>query len=128
MESEENKRTFTRVGTEVRAEISDASGVTFSGQLQDVSMNGVFIGGVDRVALGASCHVTLWLDGGAGAIPIRACGKVSRVTSAGVAIEFEDVDADGLQHLRNLVLYNAQSTEPVEEEIVGSLGIKRARG
>jgi hypothetical protein len=46
------------------------------------------------------------------------------VDSHGVAIHFESVDADALEHLQNLVRYNAPDADRVDEELASQVGLR----
>ena len=72
----------------------------------------------------AECRIAIRLETGTDPIVIRAAGTVARVDPGGVAVGFANVNADCLEHLRNLVLYNAESEEQVEQEFEGSIGIR----
>ncbi len=125
MGTPDEKRDFTRAETHVAAEIQLEDGRCIGGEIEDVSIKGVLIACDEEVAAGSRCSVRLDLRAGSAEIRVKANGAVKRATDAGLAVEFDSVDSDGFEHLRNLVLYNAQDTEQVEEEFEGSVGIKK---
>jgi hypothetical protein len=128
MAKSENNREFTRSATSIPVEIMLACGVLIQGQAHDVSMNGLRLTCTKLPPVGTQCGATLILDGGAGQIRIKTQGVVTRADDTGMALEFTEIDEDGLEHLRNLVLYNSPDTDKSEGEIHGHVGMKRAGG
>jgi hypothetical protein len=124
MDATSENREFTRSDTGNRCEIRMASEPVIEGQVYDVSMNGVRVHCGKRLPVGATCDVTLLLDGGNDRIRIPVQGRVVRADDAGAAIAFTTVDRDGLEHLRNLILYNSTDTEKTEGEFHRHIGMK----
>jgi len=73
-------------------------------------------------------RVSLILDTGTCEHRIETAGHVARVEDQGVAIAFRHVNAECLEHLRQLVLYNAENAERVEEEFASHVGLHRKGG
>lgn len=116
-------RAFTRVTIPVGAHI--VQGVhTVEGTVTDISMNGTSVrcdwSGLQK---GKECRITLTL-GEEETITIRAEGRVVRGRDDGVAIAFEAVDLESIPHLRNLILYNAEETDQVQQEFTEHMGIR----
>ena len=55
---------------------------------------------------------------------VEVSGEVARKTEGGLAIEFEEIDVESVEHLHNLVLYNSDNPEEVEHEFAEHMGIK----
>ncbi|MBN2308957.1 MAG: PilZ domain-containing protein [Candidatus Hydrogenedentes bacterium] len=120
-----NQREFTRVPVHVVVQVKAGGPDAIRGRLEDVSLKGLFVSCDATYPVGTACTIELSLDAGEQAIHMDARGTVMRADASGMAIEFEAVDADSFDHLRNLVLYNAADTEQVEDEFDDSVGIKR---
>jgi hypothetical protein len=86
-------------------------------QSRDVSLNGMFVNSDRMLPVGHDCHVTLVLEGGVGKFHVATDGRVVRVDEDGIAIEFSEVEIEGADHLRKLLLCNADEPERVREEL-----------
>ena len=120
-------RDFTRVGIHIEAKIETEDG-DISGILDDISLNGVFLETDNPFPEGTHCDLTLRLHGGEDDLVVPVKGVVVRSSAEGMGVEFEAIELDAYEHLRNLVLYNASSkseAEHIEEELDGAVGIKR---
>ncbi len=125
MPSPSDNRQFMRVATEVEAEIRGAGG-TVTGATRDLSLKGLFIHVAVPFPEGSTCRITLFLDGRGGDIDIEANGYVARSLIDGMAIEFTElIGLESWDHLRNLVLYNAEEPIRAQEQFAGHVGLKR---
>ena len=122
----ENHRDFTRVHVRIDGE-ARAEGRLVQGNVEDVSLKGVFLKCGDTFPASTECRIELDLMTGEEPVHIDAVGRVMRADSEGMAIEFTQTDPESLVHLRNLVHFNAPDAEQVDEEIDTSLGIKRRK-
>ncbi len=124
MNGNESRREFSRVAPRLDVLLTTEERTIRSGQIQDVSMNGLFCVCNDPFPEGTRCRVTLLLGGPEDLVHIETSGTVVRSTDSGNAIQFSEISVDGYHHLRNLVLHNAADPNRAEEEIKGHLGIK----
>ena len=119
----ENRREFTRVRIHVEVEVSTEDRATISGTVEDLSLNGAYVPCTGRLPVGTECKVELILDGRD--IRLSAAAEVSREDERGIAVEFKGIPLDDLEHLRNLIRYNADDPNQVEEEFDSHIGLKR---
>ncbi len=124
-----NCREFTRVKIGVKVDMSTSNGAWAKGTVLDLSGNGVFFSCDQRVEAMAAercgtCLVTMHLDVCGAPILVEAGGKVTRVDDKGMAVEFNGIDMDSLEHLHNLVRFNSPDTDKVEEEFESHIGLK----
>jgi len=118
-----NNREFTRVRSRIPVDI-EIGGTTVSGEVRDISLDGLWLPTADRFDEGAACHVTIHL---AEAVKVRADGVVIRSAPEGFAVHFTELlGLDSYEHLRNLILYNAVEPSTVEQEFHSHLGLLRA--
>ncbi len=122
-----HRREFSRVSTHMEAEVAVGETTIVSGDTHDVSMKGLSLECSERPPVGAACQVSLFLGGRASGVQVKASGRVARATDSGFAIEFTELSARSLEHLRNLVLHNAPHTDEVEQEFRNHLGLKRRK-
>jgi len=125
MQSDENKREFSRVEIHMEAELSADGYKSVLGKLHDVSMNGLCLEGKTEMKVGEACRVKILLGDPQEPIAIHVQGEISRRLASSLAITFTSIDPDSYLHLQNLVFYNAEDTERVEQEFTEHFGIKR---
>jgi hypothetical protein len=121
-----NQREFTRVRTSIPVDCVCADGSPHSGSTKDVSLNGCFIPSDSPPAEGTTCTATLYIDGRDGVIRVGANAEVISHRQGGFALHFHELlELDSYEHLRNLVLYNAEDPNQAECEFDSHLGLKR---
>jgi chemotaxis protein CheX len=119
-----HRREFSRVPVHLRAEVRLTAGRQLDGTMEHVSLKGGFFRTAAHIPEGAACDVRMRLEGTE--IAVHAQGTVVRPGEGGVAIQFlEIVGIDSLEHLRNLILFNASDPHQVEREFHDHLGLKR---
>jgi len=116
-----NQREFTRVRTRIPVDI-DAAGTVVSGEVRDISLNGLWMPATAPPPAGTPCRVVLHLD----AVTVQAVGRIVRSVADGFAVHFDELlEVESYEHLRNLILYNAQDPGQAEQEFDSHLGLKR---
>ena len=120
-----DQREFSRSSILVRSELRLDSGVLVEGQARDLSLEGISIETDQSVPVGNPVKMTLLLDAGQGPLRIETAGEVVRVSEKGVAIRFTKIDAESLEHLRRLVMFNADDVDRVEQEFDAHIGIRK---
>ncbi|MBA2480636.1 MAG: PilZ domain-containing protein [Planctomycetes bacterium] len=117
-------RKFLRVTTEVEVDVTGAGG-SASGTSSDLSLNGMLLKADAPFPEGSTCRATLFLDGRSGGARVVADGYVARTLPDGMAIEFTELlGLESWQHLRNLILYNAEDPVRAQAEFDSHLGLK----
>ncbi len=125
MSDSDNRREFTRVRLAVGVEVDQPGRPKISGRGRDLSVKGVFVECRQPLPPSTPCEVTIVLSGTPEPMQVHVTGRVVYTESAGMGIEFFEVDVDSFIHLRNLVLYNSVDTEQVEREFSQHIGLKR---
>ena len=124
--SESERRGFIRVPFNTRAEVHNDGRITRSLGALDVSMSGLRMSTQDAVPPpGALCLVHIILQAAEHRLIIETRGKVLRSETGTLAVEFVEIDADSYDHLRHLILSNAEDPEKAEKEFNEHWGIKR---
>ncbi len=127
MTQNHNEREFSRVSVQVKVEI-DWDSEQFSAMAYDVSLNGVRIKSDARFDPEKLCSIRLILgDDGDGVEPIviQAHGCAVRSDGEFVAVHFNDLDLEGYEHLKRLILYNAVDLEQVDREFNAHIGLHK---
>lgn len=125
MRSQNENREFSRSQVQVRTEVRLDNGIMLDGTGVDISLRGMRFLTEHALPVGKTVHVRVILEGGTESPHLELEARIARVESGGVALEFTTVDADSIEHLRRLVLYNAPNADRVQEEIATHLGIER---
>ncbi len=125
MDRETNVRGFTRIRVHVRARLKTRQGVIVHGSVENLSMNGVYVVSESRLPMGTECEIALLLNDDEAFSPLAVMGVVARVDDGGLAVEFTSIAPENLEHLHNMVVYNAPDAAEVEQEIEDSVGLKR---
>ncbi|MBU0729438.1 MAG: PilZ domain-containing protein [Proteobacteria bacterium] len=114
----DDRRRNTRVAFKTTADV-EFPGVSFENRdTMDLSMNGVFIIGLIDRTLGDKCKITLHLAGGVTDISFNMSGEVTRITKDGIALHFHEMDLDSFHHLKNIVYYNADDPDEINDEYI----------
>ncbi len=123
-----DKRGFIRVpfNTEVEVQFPDRTIRSHEGI--DLSMAGIHLSTGDEVPVPpSSCQVKILLKALEHTMLIEASGKVIRSAPRSLAIEFTELDVDSYDHLRQLILNNAEDPEQAEKEFTAHWGIREPR-
>jgi PilZ domain len=118
MGNQMENRKHSRVSFPAQAIVKTANG-TISGTIENLSMKGMFLHTQHRVTGGDPLEITIPLSGSQ--ISIHLMGKPIRCTDAGIAIEFIEVDLDSFTHFKNIVSYNSDDPDNIEEEYYRSV-------
>lgn len=109
-------RKFSRVKFQVDASVTAATH-QFHGEVENLSMNGMFMVTGEQVQLGEPVNISIILNGASPEINVRITGKVSRIGENGIGFTFEKTDLDSYTHLKNIVAYNTDDADKIMEEI-----------
>lgn len=118
-------RKFSRVNFKVAAMIQTAER-SFTGDVENLSMSGMFLVTEERLQLNDPVGITIILTGTAPEVSVSFEGRVSRIIDTGMAFTFEKIDLDSFTHLKNIIAYNIDDAEKVMEEIYHSIDEKLA--
>lgn len=111
------ERRFTRIPFKVYTELQTKDAVYKTNILNNLSVGGCLLPIGSDIVPGTQCKIRIILEGTEEDIIIRITGKIVRVDSHSIAVKFTLIDPDSLFHLQNIIRYNAQDPEKIEEEI-----------
>ncbi|MFC1524298.1 PilZ domain-containing protein [Thermodesulfobacteriota bacterium] len=118
---ENERRTNTRVAFQTLADIIFPDHRYQQCHTRNVSLTGIFIIGPQGRKIGEQCEAVVHLTGGASDISVTVKGLVSRITDEGIGLKFNEIDLDSFQHLKNIVYYNAENPDDVNDEFLDTL-------
>ncbi len=119
------KREFIRIPFKTEAEVFVDQKTIRSEREIDISMKGLRLATDERAEAGTLCRVVIRLNNGNHEAIIKAQGAIVRSERGSLAVEFSELDFDSYQHLRSLILLNAEDPEKAEEEFIAHWGIRR---
>ena len=118
-----NAREFSRIGIPMTATLS-ADGETKAGcKVVNISLSGIELCTDHNRSLGDHSKIEVQFGHPGSELSIMAEGKVVRITSDGLAFNFESIGLESYEHLKNLITYNAGNVDQVEKEFSGHLGL-----
>lgn len=112
-----NKRQFTRVPIAYRVKVMAEERTIHCPSAINVSMNGILVQAPERLPLGTSCYIVIFLLAEGVESKILAWGMVVRDCPEGMAIRFSKILGQGSQDLlRSLVLVRSSDPEQAKRE------------
>ena len=126
MEASGERREFIRVPFRTETTVRTADRTIWETSTLDLSMNGIQIAtGKELPPVGTPCEIEIVLSElGPGAI-IEARGTVVRSRPGILAVHFTEIDLDGYDHLRQVILHNAPDPDRAEQELGSHWGIRK---
>lgn len=112
-----NKRKNTRVPFQVIIGLDFPDRSHAECETADLSFKGVFVLGVTGHKLGENCLVSLRLVGSTSHLTLKMKGTVVRVEEDGLALHFYEMDLDSFFHLKNILYYNSEDPDVLDEEL-----------
>lgn len=113
----EEKRRFSRIAFNVSAELKVGRTILSTRTIDNLSVGGCLLPISGPFSIGTPCDVVIILDHIANALKVRVKGEITRCDHAKIGIKFTTIDPENLYHLHNILRYNAQDPDRIEEEI-----------
>lgn len=110
-------RRFTRIPFKVFTQLKTKDAVYSTNQISNLSVGGCLLPITSDLIPGTSCSILIRLEGTADETIIRIKGEILRTYTHSVAVKFVLIDMDSLFHLQNIIRYNSEDPEKVEDEI-----------
>ncbi|MCX8064053.1 MAG: PilZ domain-containing protein, partial [Candidatus Hydrogenedentes bacterium] len=125
----EEKREFTRCKVCLSAEIMLSTGVVIEGKTENISMNGLLFKTERGLPIGTEVKIHLLLRNSEEKTDyLNLGGKVVRIDEKGVAIKFDEMDFEVVEHLKRLLTYNIDTGKDegdLDKEFDAHIGIRR---
>ncbi|MBU4033221.1 MAG: PilZ domain-containing protein [Proteobacteria bacterium] len=112
-----NKRKNSRVPFEVIISLDFQDQSHAECKTTDLSLRGVFVLDVTGHTVGENCLVSLRLVGSTSHLSLTMKGTVVRVEEDGLALHFYEMDLDSFFHLKNILYYNSENPDALDEEL-----------
>jgi len=118
----DDKRRFSRIFFDVRAKLTVDGLIYPVDRIANLSIGGCLLEIAEPLALGSGCTFTILLSRMAPGIEV--IGEVVRVGNGEVSLKFTAIEPENLFHLQNIIRYNAENPEEIEQEISIHPGLK----
>ena len=125
MTEQNNAREFSRIKIPMTASLSMDGKRTVASRVVNISMSGLQLCAEHNRSLGDHCQVEVQFGNPDDTLSIFAEGKIARITSDGLAVNFESIGLESYDHLKNMITYNAGNIDQVEKEFSEHLGLHR---
>jgi hypothetical protein len=109
------KRNFHRITFQTKA-IVRSKDATVIGIVENLSLDGIFLKTPEKLNLNRLVKIELLITGTSSQLSILLDGKIMRHENVGMAIQFRDIDMDAFFHLKNLISYNTNQMDTLEDE------------
>lgn len=117
-------REFLRVDTKFNVTMEIEGQTIQCGRTRDLSMKGLLVLCEERYPVGTNCRISIHLGGPDSGPKVDARGTIVREHPDGLGIQFFELDVDSYNHLKNMIIHNAEETEKAEQEIHDHVGLK----
>ncbi len=116
------RRKFSRVPFRLKAYVN-CRNVATKGEVENVSLNGMFVRTDVKLPQGDTAEITLYLTGTANPldISVNITGTVVRSEENGVVLAFREMDLDSFAQLKNIIAYNDGNADKVMDEFVSAI-------
>ena len=112
-----NQRKFTRVPIGYRVKVMAEERTILCPSAVNISMNGILVRAPERLPLGTSCYIIIFMLEGGLETKILAWGTVVREDEGGLAIRFSQIlGTDGRERLKELVLLKCADPDRAKQE------------
>ena len=119
----DEKRKFIRFPFKMKAELSILDKMYEVNEIINLSIGGCLLPVNEVFEPGTPCRLKISLGITEEEPVLRVEGVVARHDQGNVAIKFNKIDPDSLNHLQKIAIYNADDPDRVEQEIRNHPGI-----
>jgi hypothetical protein len=116
------KRRFSRIFFNVKARLTVDGAVYPVDRIVNLSVGGCLLEIEKEFPLGSDCKFTILLEWMAPGVDVF--GEIVRAGEGEVGLKFTSIEPENLFHLQNIIRYNAENPDVIEEEISAHPGLK----
>lgn len=122
IEMSDEKRRFSRIVFNVDAKLQIGEESLAVERIVNLSVGGCLIELQEEFAIDQECILTIALPHMGPGVEIY--GKFIRRTEGAVSVQFTSISPENLNHLQNIIRYNAEDPEQIEDELSNHPGLK----
>lgn len=83
---------------------------------ENLSIKGVSVLGISGHPPGKTCTLSLALSGSTSQLRLTMQAEIARVETDRIGLRFTEIDLDSFYHLKNIIYYNAEDPDTIEQE------------
>lgn len=118
------KRRFSRITLNMPGKLTIGEDIHSFPAVDNLSVGGCSLNIEATVALGTECSLWIPLDSTNPGLGVDVSGVVLRCSGHNLGVRFDTITPESLFHLHNLIRYNANDPERIEDEINLHPGLK----
>ena len=116
---EKERRRNTRVPFQTTADVIFSDTCRYDQcATENLSVTGVSVIGITKHSIGETCDLSLALSGCTSHLRLNMKGKIVRVDADRIAVHFIEIDLDSFYHLKNIIYYNSNDPDTIEQELM----------
>lgn len=119
----EDKRRFSRIFFQMAAELTVPGALYRVERIANLSVGGCLFEIAEDIPVGTECSVLVILNPADRRMNVEVAGEVVRSGKQTVSVKFTAIDPESLNHLQNIIRYNAPDPDQIEGEIKDHPGI-----
>jgi c-di-GMP-binding flagellar brake protein YcgR len=125
-----DRRKHTRVALELEAELQLDNSITAEGKTKNISFSGIFMYCVNaaNIPVGGNGSLKIFLQADPHINIINFRCQVVRTDESGVGIRFINIDVNGYQQFKNLMIYNSSDPDMLLAELEKNPGLDIYKG
>jgi len=123
----DNRRKHSRVTFQATISLDFGHTTHKECETSNLSLKGIFVVGVTGHKVGEKCEAALHLVGASSDLSLKMKGEIVRVDDDGFALHFLEIDLDSFYHLKNILYYNSENPDQLDEEFSSLIGKYRGR-
>ncbi len=113
----EDKRRFSRIFFNMPTELTIADSSYTVERIENLGIGGCLLKIKDDLPIGAECKIAILLSDEPQSLRVEVSGEIVRSDEETVGIKFTRIGPDDLNHLQNIIRYNAEHPDKISEEI-----------
>ncbi len=113
------RRKNTRVPFQTTADVVFGDRQYSNCATENLSIKGISVLGITDLALGQTCDLSLALNGSTSQLRLTMKAEVVRMEADRIGLHFIEIDLDSFYHLKNIIYYNSEDPDTIEQELMG---------
>lgn len=110
------RRKNTRVTFQTTADVTFRDKQYRNCATENLSVKGISVLGISGHPLGETCTLSLALSGSTSQLRLTMKAEIVRMESDSIGLHFIEIDLDSFYHLKNIIYYNAEDPDTIEQE------------
>ena len=113
------RRKNTRVPFQTTADVVFGDKRYSNCATENLSVKGLSVLGVTGHTLGETCDLSLALSGSTSQLRLTMKAEIVRMEADRIGLHFIEIDLDSFYHLKNIIYYNSEDPDTIEQELLG---------